>query len=149
MLKKITSIMISLSMLASASAAFAVPDAADGESMGPAVEAVETETPADVETESEEETAETAEGTSVPEPTEASETAVPTEPTETEPEVSLMSDVTLMATSGTCGDNLTWTLDDSGTLTISGTGDMWDWETNSEPWYDYNADISSVIIKVE
>ena len=25
------------------------------------------------------------------------------------------------ATSGTCGDNLTWTLDDSGTLTISGT----------------------------
>ena len=26
------------------------------------------------------------------------------------------------ATSGTCGDNVTWTLDDSGTLTISGTG---------------------------
>ena len=48
MLKKITSIMISLSMLASASAAFAVPDAADGESMGPAGEAGETGTPADV-----------------------------------------------------------------------------------------------------
>ena len=29
------------------------------------------------------------------------------------------------ATSGTCGDNLTWTYDDStGTLTISGVGDM-------------------------
>jgi len=27
-------------------------------------------------------------------------------------------------TSGTCGDNLTWTLDDEGTLTISGTGEM-------------------------
>ena len=27
--------------------------------------------------------------------------------------------------SGTCGDNLTWVLDDKGTLTISGTGDMW------------------------
>ena len=26
------------------------------------------------------------------------------------------------AESGICGDNLTWTLDDSGTLTISGTG---------------------------
>ena len=26
--------------------------------------------------------------------------------------------------SGTCGDNLTWTLDDEGTLTISGTGRM-------------------------
>ncbi len=25
---------------------------------------------------------------------------------------------------GTCGDNLTWVLDDEGTLTISGTGDM-------------------------
>lgn len=24
--------------------------------------------------------------------------------------------------SGTCGTNLTWTLDDNGTLTISGTG---------------------------
>lgn len=28
--------------------------------------------------------------------------------------------------SGTCGDNLTWVLDDSGTLTISGSGDMID-----------------------
>lgn len=27
---------------------------------------------------------------------------------------------------GTCGENLTWTLDDAGTLTISGTGDMYD-----------------------
>lgn len=25
---------------------------------------------------------------------------------------------------GTCGDNLTWTTDDSGVLTISRTGDM-------------------------
>ena len=28
------------------------------------------------------------------------------------------------ATSGTCGSNLTWTLDNAGTLTISGTGAM-------------------------
>ena len=28
--------------------------------------------------------------------------------------------------SGWCGDNLSWTLDDAGTLTISGTGEMWD-----------------------
>ena len=27
-------------------------------------------------------------------------------------------------TSGECGENLTWKLDDKGTLTISGTGDM-------------------------
>ena len=29
--------------------------------------------------------------------------------------------------SGVCGDNLTWVLDDEGTLTISGTGDMYDY----------------------
>ncbi len=29
--------------------------------------------------------------------------------------------------SGECGENLTWTLDDTGTLTISGTGDMFDY----------------------
>lgn len=28
--------------------------------------------------------------------------------------------------SGTCGDNLTWTLNDEGTLTISGTGDIYE-----------------------
>lgn len=27
---------------------------------------------------------------------------------------------------GTCGDNLTWTLDEDGTLTISGSGEMTD-----------------------
>ena len=31
--------------------------------------------------------------------------------------------------SGTCGDNLTWTLTDSGVLTISGTGPMEDFDT--------------------
>lgn len=48
-----------------------------------------------------------------------------------------------MATSGTCGDNLTWTLDDEGTLTISGTGAMEDYPSVSSdgilediaPWY--------------
>lgn len=30
----------------------------------------------------------------------------------------------LAANSGTCGESLTWTLDDSGTLTIGGTGEM-------------------------
>lgn len=35
--------------------------------------------------------------------------------------------------SGTCGDNLTWVLND-GTSTISGTGPMEDYEYNSQPW---------------
>ena len=37
--------------------------------------------------------------------------------------------------SGTCGDNLTWTFDDfTGTLTISGTGDMYYYDTRIRPW---------------
>ena len=53
------------------------------------------------------------------------------------------------ATSGECGkqgDNLTWTLDEAGTLTISGTGEMADWGYSTRsPWYD-NSDIKQVII---
>ena len=29
---------------------------------------------------------------------------------------------------GTCGESLTWVLDDNGTLTISGTGEMYDYD---------------------
>lgn len=35
---------------------------------------------------------------------------------------------------GTCGDNLTWTFDEaSGMLTISGTGDMYDYGSGAAP----------------
>ncbi len=51
--------------------------------------------------------------------------------------------------SGQCGDNLTWTLDDDGTLTISGTGDMWDWPYPSgySPWYNIKESVKKVTIK--
>lgn len=49
--------------------------------------------------------------------------------------LSLMPVMAKAETNGQCGDNLTWTLDDNGTLTISGTGDMWNWESTSSPWY--------------
>lgn len=48
--------------------------------------------------------------------------------------------------SGTCGENLTWTLDDAGTLTISGTGEMTDWETGCAPWYSSGLSVKSVIV---
>ena len=49
--------------------------------------------------------------------------------------------------SGTCGENLTWTLDDNGTLTISGTGAMRNFEYASQtPWYSYQDDILFVVI---
>ena len=48
---------------------------------------------------------------------------------------------------GTCGDNLTWTLDDAGTLTISGTGEMYDfyWYDDS-PWYDRRESVKKAVI---
>lgn len=36
--------------------------------------------------------------------------------------------------SGKCGDNLTWVLDDEGTLTISGTGKMYNYSDGFELW---------------
>ena len=56
--------------------------------------------------------------------------------------------------SGTCGaqgDNLAWALDSDGTLTISGTGEMHDYNyyhlDNRTPWFDYNEQIKTVIVK--
>ena len=41
---------------------------------------------------------------------------------------------TLFAQSGKCGDKLTWTLS-NGTLTISGTGRMYDYDPHCEPYF--------------
>ena len=49
------------------------------------------------------------------------------------------------ATSGTCGENLTWTLND-GVLTISGTGAMTDYGSSNSPFLG-RTDIQSVYIK--
>lgn len=46
---------------------------------------------------------------------------------------------------GTCGKNLTWVLDDAGTLTISGTGTMKDYILGS-PWEEYRDSILQVVI---
>lgn len=48
-------------------------------------------------------------------------------------------------TSGTCGENLTWTLDDEGTLTISGTGDMTYF--GSDTWKENKASVTNVVIE--
>ena len=50
--------------------------------------------------------------------------------------------------SGTCGDNLTWKLDDEGTLTISGKGAMTEWvNSDSAPWKTYSNTINKVVIQ--
>ena len=42
----------------------------------------------------------------------------------------LTSGTVLAASSGKCGDNITWTLDDNGNLVLTGSGQMW----NFAPW---------------
>jgi uncharacterized repeat protein (TIGR02543 family) len=49
--------------------------------------------------------------------------------------------------SGTCGENLTWTLDSNGLLTISGTGEMTNFDWKNAPWYSYADQIVSCVIK--
>ena len=50
--------------------------------------------------------------------------------------------------SGKCGDNLTWSLDtDTGVLTISGTGYMYNWSFDSNaPWYSNRSSVKIVVI---
>ena len=50
---------------------------------------------------------------------------------------------------GTCGENLTWTFESAtGTLTISGTGQMAKYGlSNPAPWYNFRFDILKVIFE--
>ena len=41
------------------------------------------------------------------------------------------------AATGRCGDSITWTLDDSGNLTLSGSGEMWNNDYGDSPFKDY------------
>ncbi len=46
-----------------------------------------------------------------------------------------------------CGENVTWSLADN-VLTISGTGEMYDYsQENRAPWYSNNASINSIVIE--
>ena len=50
---------------------------------------------------------------------------------------------------GSCGDDCTYSFSSAtGTLTVSGTGDMTEYKSSYEiPWEDYTSDIKSVVIK--
>ncbi len=48
---------------------------------------------------------------------------------------------------GECGENCTWTLDNLGTLTISGTGDMEDYTFSKAPWYTYRDNIKNLVVE--
>ncbi len=49
--------------------------------------------------------------------------------------------------SGTCGENLTWTfVESTGTLTISGSGEMTNYSYLEVPWHNFRNNITKVII---
>lgn len=47
--------------------------------------------------------------------------------------------------SGSCGDGLTWALED-GTLTITGKGSLYDYESGEAPWASWQSQIRSVVL---
>lgn len=50
------------------------------------------------------------------------------------------------AAEGSCGDKLTWSLVD-GTLTIEGSGDMWDFsESTMAPWHSMRGEIKTLVL---
>ena len=57
----------------------------------------------------------------------------------------------VQSASGKCGDNLTWAFySDTGTLVISGTGAMYDYDIAEEeytPWNDFKTEIKKLIIE--
>lgn len=102
-----------------------------------------------------EETAALEESEAQNEPAEPEEIELPAESEESieadiseendETEVPVLNSDTIID-SGTCGDNLTWTLSDEGVLTISGTGAMEDYDDYwyFAPWYEHV--VTSVVI---
>ena len=51
-------------------------------------------------------------------------------------------------TGGTCGDALTWEMDTAtGTLTVSGTGEMTNYASFERPWKRLNFDVTTLIIE--
>ena len=55
--------------------------------------------------------------------------------------------LTLTETSGTCGDACTYTLSDTGVLTISGNGAIKDFEhTSAAPWYSGSRSITKIVV---
>ncbi len=63
-------------------------------------------------------------------------------------DVSVQVDTQEAEKSGTCGENVTWTLDDEGTLTISGTGEMYDYGDSCDtPWDAFSEEIKNIVLQ--
>ena len=152
--KRMLAMLLVLAMLVSV-----LPTGAAAEGVEPKVETVaETEEVTEEVTEEtvEKETeAEVTEETAAE--TEPEETAEETEPAEVVPEESESVEdgqetfeAGEIVASGTCGENLTWMLDEAGTLRISGSGEMEDYNnysSNIVPWYSNRDRVKTVVIE--
>lgn len=47
----------------------------------------------------------------------------------------------------TCGVNATWSLDEYGVMTVSGTGEMYDYNFLTPPWQDFKSSIKKIVIE--
>ena len=59
----------------------------------------------------------------------------------------MLSKSTYASDTGTCGNNCHWALDDDGTLTVSGTGTMYDYSWDQTPWFEKNKNITNIVIE--
>lgn len=72
---------------------------------------------------------------------------------EEQAEAAALSATNGVVASGNCGaerdgSNLTWVLDNAGTLTISGNGEMAGFSSCTDaPWYSYSGDITKIVIE--
>ncbi len=53
------------------------------------------------------------------------------------PKKALLCANAFAAATGRCGNSIKWTLDDSGNLTLSGSGEMWNYGYDTSPFKDY------------
>ena len=63
------------------------------------------------------------------------------------PSLTLTARAAEVVDSGDCGTNVTWALDSTGTLTISGSGEMHDYERYENPWYSHRNQIKKIFIE--
>lgn len=102
------------------------------------------ETAVPEETETLEETVAPEETAAPEEPSAPEETAAPEETEATRPVPRTTANA---VDSGSCGENLTWTLSEDGLLTISGQGAMKDYGFYGGPWVDHGDEITAIAVQ--
>ena len=62
------------------------------------------------------------------------------------PNIQMYSSSSNIVDTGKCGEDLIWTLYEDGLLSITGTGDMYDYTLNSKPWENYKNNITTLVL---